>query len=513
MSPVNHQLLSLLILLPVAGAVVLALTRREWESLQKILGLVVSGAAFLLSLRLVTGFRDVAGLQFVEQRPWVPAWGISYHLGIDGLSLWLVILTTFLTPLCLLGSWSSIGKRVREFGVFMLLLEAGMVGVFVAQDLFLFYVFWEAMLIPMYFLIGIWGHERRIYAAVKFFLYTFAGSVLMLVAFLVLYTKAGIASFDIPKLVASPIDPSYQTWLFLACALAFAIKVPMWPFHTWLPDAHVEAPTAGSVILAGVLLKMGGYGFLRLAIPLFPEAAMRFAPLVGVLAVVGIVYGALVSLVQPDLKKLVAYSSVSHLGFVMLGIAAFTTTSVVGSVYQMLNHGISTGALFFLVGMLYDRRHTRLISEFGGLRAVVPWYFAVFLLISLSSIAVPGTNGFVGEFLILLGSWSFSPWMVVVSSLGVVLAAGYVLWMVKRVFYGDVTSPKNQGLPDLSAREATILVPLVVLAIVMGIASPAFTRRIEPTADALVRQVRARTASVQAVTSPPTAAAPAGGVR
>jgi NADH-quinone oxidoreductase subunit M len=513
MSPVNHQLLSLLILLPVAGAVVLALTRREWESLQKILGLVVSGAAFLLSLRLVTGFRDVAGLQFVEQRPWVPAWGISYHLGIDGLSLWLVILTTFLTPLCLLGSWSSIGKRVREFGVFMLLLEAGMVGVFVAQDLFLFYVFWEAMLIPMYFLIGIWGHERRIYAAVKFFLYTFAGSVLMLVAFLVLYRTAGLGSFDIPRLVASPIDPALQTWLFLACALAFAIKVPMWPFHTWLPDAHVEAPTAGSVILAGVLLKMGGYGFLRLAIPLFPDAAMRFAPLVGVLAVVGIVYGALVSLVQPDLKKLVAYSSVSHLGFVMLGIAAFTTTSVVGSVYQMINHGISTGALFFLVGMLYDRRHTRLISEFGGLKAVVPWYFAVFLLISLSSIAVPGTNGFVGEFLILLGSWSFSPTMVAVSSLGVILAAAYVLWMVKRVFYGEVTNPKNQGLKDLSPREAAVLVPLVVLAILMGIASPAFTRRIEPSADALVRQVREHTRAVHAVASPPPATAPAGEVR
>jgi NADH-quinone oxidoreductase subunit M len=399
---------------------------------------------------------------------------------------------------------------VREFVVFMLLLEAGMIGVFVALDLFLFYVFWEAMLIPMYFLIGIWGHERRIYAAVKFFLYTFAGSVLMLVAFLVLYKNAGLGTFDIPRLVASPVDPALQTWLFLACALAFAIKVPMWPFHTWLPDAHVEAPTAGSVILAGVLLKMGGYGFLRLAIPLFPDAAMRFAPLVGVLAVIGIVYGALVSLVQPDLKKLVAYSSVSHLGFVMLGIAAFTTTGVVGSVYQMLNHGISTGALFFLVGMLYDRRHTRLIAEFGGLKAIMPWYFAVFLLISLSSIAVPGFNGFVGEFLILLGSWKFSPWMVVVSSLGVILAAGYVLWMVKRVFYGEVTNPKNQGLPDLSLREATVLVPLVVLAIAMGIASPAFTRRIEPAADALVRQVRERTQPPgRAVSSTTSVAAPA----
>jgi NADH-quinone oxidoreductase subunit M len=504
----NTHLLSLLVFLPVAGAVLVALTRRESESLQKTIGLAVSGVAFAASLLLVARFQDVATMQFTEQRPWIPAWGISYHVGIDGLSLWLVILTTFLTPLCLLGSWSSIEKRVREFVVAMLLLEAGMIGVFVALDLFLFYVFWEAMLVPMYFLIGIWGHERRIYAAVKFFLYTFAGSVLMLVAFLVLYKAAGLASFDLPKLVGAPLDPDLQTWLFLACALAFAIKVPMWPFHTWLPDAHVEAPTAGSVILAGVLLKMGGYGFLRLAIPLFPDAAVRFAPLVGVLAVIGIVYGALVSLVQPDLKKLVAYSSVSHLGFVMLGIAAFTTTGVVGSVYQMLNHGISTGALFFLVGMLYDRRHTRLISEFGGLRAIVPWYFAVFLLISLSSIAVPGFNGFVGEFLILVGSWPFSRWMVVVSSLGVILAAGYVLWMVKRVFYGEPTNPKNQGLPDLSAREATVLVPLVVLAIVMGVASPAFTRRIEPSVDALVRQVKERTRAVGAAAVAPPAVPP-----
>jgi NADH-quinone oxidoreductase subunit M len=501
MSLLSTHLVSLLVFLPVAGAVLVALLRRERETLQKTLGLAVSLATFALSLLLVSGFQDVAALQFVERRPWIPAWGIGYHVGVDGLSLWLVILTTFLTPLCLLGSWGSIERRVREFVVFMLLLEAGMVGVFVAQDLFLFYVFWEAMLIPMYFLIGIWGHERRIYAAVKFFLYTFAGSVLMLVAFLVLYRRAGVGSFDIPALAAAPVEPALQTWLFLACALAFAIKVPMWPFHTWLPDAHVEAPTAGSVLLAGVLLKMGGYGFLRLAIPLFPDAAMRFAPLVGVLAVVGIVYGALVSMVQPDLKKLVAYSSVSHLGFVMLGIAAFTTTGLVGSVYQMLNHGISTGALFFLVGMLYDRRHTRLISEFGGLKAVMPWYFAVFFLISLSSIAVPGTNGFVGEFLILVGSWTFRPWMVVVAVLGVILAAGYVLWMVKRVFYGEVTNPKNEGLPDLSLREAAVLLPLAALAIFMGVASPAFTRRIEPSVDALVRHVKQHTEPVRAASA------------
>ncbi len=380
----------------------------------------------------------------------------------------------------------------------MLLLEAGMIGVFVALDLFLFYVFWEAMLVPMYFLIGIWGHERRIYAALKFFLYTFAGSVLMLVAFLVLYQAAGIGSFDIATLAKEPVDPALQTWLFLACALAFAIKVPIWPFHTWLPDAHVEAPTAGSVLLAGVLLKMGGYGFLRIAFPLFPHAALVFAPVIGVLAVVGILYGALVSLVQPDLKKLVAYSSVSHLGFVMLGIAAFTTTSLVGAVYQMLNHGISTGALFFLVGMLYERRHTRLIADFGGLRAVMPWFFAVFLLISLSSIAMPGTNGFVGEFLILLGAWPFNRGLVVLASLGVVLAAGYVLWMVKRVFYGEVENPLNRGLPDLSLREACVLVPLVVLTLVMGVASPLFTRRIEPAADALVVQIKERTRPVRA---------------
>ena len=511
MIPPLAHLLSLLILLPVAGAVVIALTRREAVLQQKLVGLATSLATFVLSTRLVSLFTDTAAIQFQERHAWIPAWGISYHVGIDGLSLWLVILTTFLTPLCLLGSWSSIETRVREFVVFMLLLEAGMIGVFVALDLFLFYVFWEAMLIPMYFLIGIWGHERRIYAAVKFFLYTFAGSVLMLVAFLVLYKAAGIRSFDIPALCAAPVDPALQTWLFLACAIAFAIKVPMWPFHTWLPDAHVEAPTAGSVILAGVLLKMGGYGFLRLAIPLFPDAAVRLAPLVGVLAVIGIVYGALVSLVQPDLKKLVAYSSVSHLGFVMLGIAALTTTGVTGAVYQMLNHGISTGALFFLVGMLYDRRHTRLISEFGGLRAAMPWYFAVFLLISLSSIAVPGTNGFVGEFLILIGAWSFSPTLVVVASLGVILAAAYVLWMVKRVFYGELTNPKNQGLPDLSPREATVLLPLVVLAIVMGIASPIFTRRIEPAADALVRQVREATRPAPASVAERAGAAPAPG--
>jgi NADH-quinone oxidoreductase subunit M len=494
---VGPHLLTVLVGLPVVGAVALALMPRDAVKAHKAVGLGVTALVFLVSLVFLRDFRPVPGMQFEVTRTWLPSVGISYHVGVDGISMWLVVLTTFLTPIALLGSWSSISDGVREFNVFMLLLEAGMIGVFVALDLFLFYIFWEAMLIPMYFLIGIWGHERRIYAAVKFFLYTMAGSVLMLVAFLVLYRASGLQTFDLTALARQPVDPALQMWLFAAFALAFAIKVPMWPFHTWLPDAHVEAPTAGSVILAGVLLKMGGYGFLRLAIPLFPDAAARFAPWIGLLAVIGIVYGALVSLVQPDLKKLVAYSSVSHLGFVMLGIASFTTTAVTGAVYQMLNHGISTGALFLMVGMLYDRRHSRQIAAFGGLKAVMPWFSAVFLMITLSSIGVPGFNGFVGEFLILLGSWGrrslsgdWSVALVCVASTGVILAAAYMLWMVQRVFYGEVNDPHNAALPDLSAREAFVLAPLVALALLMGVASPYFTRTIEPSVDALVLQVR-----------------------
>jgi NADH-quinone oxidoreductase subunit M len=493
MDLLTKHLLSLLILLPVAGAIVLMLVPRESRRLQKSLGLGISGLGFLLSLLLVRGFAPIAGMQFEQVVPWIPSYGISYHLGIDGLSLWLILLTTFLTPVALLGSWSSIEERVREFNIFMLLLEAGMLGVFCSLDLFLFYIFWEAMLIPMYFLIGIWGHGRRIYAAVKFFLYTMAGSVLMLVAFLVLYQQTGAKSFDIQDLLATPLEPRMQVFLFLAFAVAFAIKVPMFPFHTWLPDAHVEAPTAGSVILAGVLLKMGGYGFLRLAIPLFPDAAMRFAPVIGVLALIGILYGALVSLVQPDMKKLVAYSSVAHLGFVMLGIAAFTTTAVVGAVYQMLNHGISTGALFLMVGMLYDRRHTREIAEFGGIKTVMPWFAALFLMVCLSSIAVPGFNGFVGEFLILIGSFSSFPTLTALACVGVVLAAAYILWMVQRVLYGEVTREENRSLRDLNRRELAVVVPLVALALFMGVASPLFTRKIEPSVRALVQQVHSRT--------------------
>jgi NADH-quinone oxidoreductase subunit M len=494
-------LLSLLILLPLAGALVLTLGRGMSNLTVKRFSLGLTLVLFGLSLALLTqlsGFETSAEYRFEETINWLPDWGISYHLGIDGLSLWLIILSTLLTPISLLGSWNSIEDRVREFNIFILILESAMIGVFCALDLFLFYVFWEAMLIPMYFLIGIFGHGRKIYAAVKFFLYTMAGSALMLVAFLVLYRETGVQSFDLPALLRVPIDPSLQMWLFLAFALAFAIKVPMFPFHTWLPDAHVEAPTAGSVILAGVMLKMGGYGFLRLAIPLFPVAADQAAWGIAFLGAVGIVYGALVSLVQPDMKKLVAYSSVSHLGFVMLGIAAFTPMSVVGASYQMLNHGVSTGALFLMVGMLYERRHTRLISEFGGLRNVMPRFAAVFLLVCLSSIAVPGFNGFIGEFLILVGSFTFSPGLVILSTLGVILSAAYILWMVQRVMYGEVTNPKNASLPDLNAREWATLLPLVFLSLFMGVFSSWFTPSIEKPVLKIIQDARSQVTRYEA---------------
>ena len=494
-------LLSLLILLPLAGALVLALGRGMSDLTVKRFSLGLTLVLFGFSLALLSqlsGFENSADYRFEETIAWLPDWGISYHLGIDGLSLWLIILSTLLTPISLLGSWNSIEERVREFNIFILILESAMIGVFCALDLFLFYVFWEAMLIPMYFLIGIFGHGRKIYAAVKFFLYTMAGSALMLVAFLVLYRETGVQSFDLPALLRVPIDPSLQMWLFLAFALAFAIKVPMFPFHTWLPDAHVEAPTAGSVILAGVMLKMGGYGFLRLAIPLFPVAADQAAWAIAFLGAVGIVYGALVSLVQPDMKKLVAYSSVSHLGFVMLGIAAFTPMSVVGASYQMLNHGVSTGALFLMVGMLYERRHTRLISEFGGLRNVMPRFAAVFLLVCLSSIAVPGFNGFIGEFLILVGSFTFSPGLVILSTLGVILSAAYILWMVQRVMYGEVTNPKNASLPDLNAREWATLLPLVFLSLFMGVFSSWFTPSIEKPVLKIIQDARSQVTRYEA---------------
>src|SRR5687768_14423626 len=466
--------------------------------------------AFVVTLALWYWFDASPGapaFQFVERYPWIPTFGIEYYVGIDGLSLMLLILTGFLTPIALLSSWHSVDKKIKEFSIFMLLLEASMIGVFCALDIFLFYVFWDFVLIPMYFLIGIWGYDQRIYAAIKFILYTMAGSVLMLVAIIGLswlhQSVTGQYSFDLLRLYELTIPEGTQRWFFLAFTLAFIIKVPLFPFHTWLPDAHVQAPTAGSVILAGVMLKMGGYGLIRFAFPLFPEAALYFAPLLATLSVIAIVYGALVAMVQPDMKKLVAYSSVSHMGFVVLGIAAANMQGLQGASYQMLAHGVSTGALFCIVGMLSDRRHTRLISEYGGLKSVMPRFTAVTLIITLSSIGLPGMNGFIGEFLIMLGAFKWDPKFVVFAALGVILSAVYMLWMFQRVFYGKVTNDHNKGLPDLSFREWAILGPLTAAAIGMGVAPNVFLKPMEPAIQRIVDRVQARQPLVVEAVLPP----------
>jgi NADH-quinone oxidoreductase subunit M len=497
----TFPILTTLIALPIAGAMLLFVVKDEERSAPLIrnIALIVSGLVFAESLLLWSRFNPAsADFQFVERHAWIPAFGIDYYVGVDGISLLLVVLTAFLTPIALLSSWESVHKRLRAFCMFILLLESAMLGVFVSLDLFLFYVFWDAMLVPMYFLIGIWGYDRRIYAAIKFILYTMAGSVLMLLAILGLAYLHSVAhgrySFDLQLLYqlapGGHISRQAQFWFFLAFALAFAIKVPLFPFHTWLPDAHVEAPTAGSVILAGVLLKMGTYGLVRFAFPLFPDAATFFAPYLAGLAVVGIIYGALVAMVQPDMKKLVAYSSVSHLGFVVLGIAAMNVQGVQGAVYQMLNHGISTGGLFLIVGMLSDRRHTRLISEYGGLKNVAPRLVAVFFLVTLSSIGLPGMNGFVGEFLILLGAFRWDPRFAALAATGVILSATYMLWMFQRVNYGPVTNEKNAGLKDLQPREWLVIAPIVAAAILMGVLPNLFLKPMEPSVTRVIAQVQ-----------------------
>ncbi|HXE80229.1 MAG TPA: NADH-quinone oxidoreductase subunit M [Vicinamibacterales bacterium] len=493
----TQSILTWLVVLPVIASIVVLLVPNRGEQrapLIRWIALVSSLAVFALTLVLWARFdSSSADFQFVQRVPWIPAFGIDYHVGVDGISLLLVVMTAFLTPIALLSSWGSVERKVKEFSIFVLTLEAAMIGVFIALDLFLFYVFWDAMLVPMYFLIGIWGYERRIYAAVKFILYTMAGSVLMLVAILGLawihHQTTGAYSFDLLALYAVQVPAATQFWFFLAFAIAFAIKVPLFPFHTWLPDAHVEAPTAGSIILAGVLLKMGTYGFVRFAFPLFPEAAAYFAPLLGVLAVIGIIYGALVAMVQPDMKKLVAYSSVSHLGFVVLGIAAMNLQSVQGAVFQMLAHGVSTGGLFLVVGMLSDRRHTRLIAEFGGLKSVMPRLTAVFFVITLASIGLPTLNGFIGEFLILLGTFAADWRFAAFAATGVILSAVYMLWMVQRVYYGPVTNPKNEKLPDLSVREWAAAGPLVAAAILMGVFPALFLKPAEPAVARIVQQL------------------------
>ena len=477
-------LLSGITFLPAAGILAMLWIGKENAKMIKVTGMAASIATFILSLVLLVEFDPSAGgFQFVESAVWIEGLKIGYVVGIDGMSLLLVLLTTFLTPIALLGTWNSVSHRLKEYTMMVLLLEVGMTGVFVSLDLFLFYVFWEAMLIPMYFIIGIWGGQDRVYAAVKFFLFTLFGSLLMLVAILALgLYAAGLAegSFttDLQVLIdaAAGMPATLQLWLFLAFALSFAIKVPLFPLHTWLPDAHVQAPTAGSVILAGVLLKMGTYGFIRFCLPLFPEATLLSAPYLSALAVIGIIYGALVAMVQTDIKKLVAYSSVSHLGFVVLGIFSMTEEGMQGAIIQMINHGLSTGALFLLVGMIYDRAHTRLIADFGGVAKVMPVFASFFMIITLSSIGLPGLNGFVGEFLILLGSFKSlalgSIAYSVIASTGVILAAVYMLWMFQRVMFGPVREGglyHGHPLKDLSVREVGALIPIVLLVLWIGL--------------------------------------------
>jgi NADH-quinone oxidoreductase subunit M len=485
--------ISLLLLLPLIGALVLLVIPRQQRQTLFTLALLASIAAFVWSLRLFQAFDPGAGeMQFVERIPWMPAFGIGYIVGLDGISLFLVLLTTFLMPLAIVASW-TVQDRIKEYLFFMLVLETGMLGAFLALDLFLFYVFWEVMLVPMYFLIGVWGGTRRIYAALKFVVYTMAGSLPMLVAIIYLasrYAQVNQAmTFDLLQLYNLRLPVNEQIWLFLAFGLSFAIKVPLFPFHTWLPDAHVEAPTAGSVILAGVLLKMGTYGFLRFAMPLFPDAAQVLTPVIIALAVIGIIYGACVAMMQPDLKKLVAYSSVSHLGFVMLGLFALNIQGIQGGIYQMVSHGLSTGALFLLVGMLYDRRHTRMIADFGGLWQQLPVLSVMFLIVTFASIGLPGLNGFIGEFLILLGAFSVTPGWASAAATGIILGAIYMLWMYRRIFFGPMTHAENQKLADLNRRELLILAPVIALIVIMGIYPQPFLSRMKPSVDVTLHRI------------------------
>ncbi|MGI8812680.1 MAG: complex I subunit 4 family protein [Pyrinomonadaceae bacterium] len=493
MDIIKENLLTILIILPVIGAVAALGHQMFWkqESQLKWVALVFAVVNFLLSLLLVAGEKTASanGFFFEKSVPWIRAINTNYHVGVDGLSIWLVVLTTFIMPIAVLSSWHAVEKRPTAFYVFLLLLESAMLGVFMSLDLLVFYLFFEASLVPMFFLIGIWGGDNRVYAAIKFFVYTFLGSLLMLVAIIGLYylhaDATGIGTFDYVTLLNTirlgnmPFSAETGALLFMAFAIAFAIKVPLFPFHTWLPDAHTEAPTAGSVILAAVLLKMGTYGLMRFNFALFPDASRKFAPLFIALAVIGIIYGALVAMVQPDMKRLVAYSSVAHMGFVILGMFSFTEAGMQGAIYQMLSHGVSTGALFLLVGFIYERRHTRAISEFGGLANVMPIYATVFVITAMSSVGLPFLNGFVGEFLIMLGMWTShaldaagANWNYISTMLagtGVIFAAVYLLWMIQRVFFGKVTNDKNRILKDLSWREIGLITPLVLLMVFMGV--------------------------------------------
>jgi NADH-quinone oxidoreductase subunit M len=501
------MILSSITFLPLFGAAVLLLLPREEEGLLRGVALATSLVTFALSLLLID--LPANGFGFVVDAAWVPSLGVHYHLGVDGISLWLVLLTTLLVPVVLLSAWNAIGKKVREFVVAVLVLETGMIGTFLALDLFVFYVFWEVMLIPMYFIIGIWGGDRRLYASIKFVLYTMVGSLLMIVAILYLYVKhhelTQTWTFDYAALARTMLPARAQLYCFLAFALAFCIKVPLFPFHTWLPDAHVEAPTAGSVLLAAVMLKFGTYGLLRLAMPLFPSATVAVAPYLATLACTGIVYGSLVAFAQTDIKKLIAYSSVAHLGFVVLGLSMMNVKAIDGAVYQMLAHGISTGGLFLAVGAIYERRHTRRIDEFGGLAQVMPRFTAAFLIITLASIGLPGLSGFVGEFLILIGTYgAYDGWqrlfhmfahpkpLAGVAATGVILGAVYMLYLFQKVMFGPLNNPRNRELADLSWRERFVFAPVLLMAFWLGLYPSTFLERIDPAVTRTVAAFRAK---------------------
>ena len=489
------NLLTVVLLLPLAGFLIAMFIPRSAPQVSRNFGMALALITFVASLGLLLWFdRGVAGEQFTIDMPWISTPEIHFHIGVDGISLWLILLSTFLTPICMLVSWRSVEDRVKEFFGFLLLLEFGLVGVFMAQDLFLFYVFWEVSLVPMYFLIGIWGHDRRIYAAVKFFLYTMAASMLMLVAIIYLYNKTGTFSYPVllDKLASGQLmfTSQEQILLFLAFFIAFAVKVPLFPLHTWLPDAHVEAPTAGSIMLASVMLKMGTYGILHFCLPLFPVAAHQCASWIAILAIIGILYGALVAMVQPNMKKLVAYSSVSHLGFVVLGIFSFTQIGFDGAVYQMLNHGISTGALFLLVGFLYERRHSLEIADYGGVASVAPWLSTAFLITTLASIGLPVLNNFVGEFLVLQGTTMANFSWTVWAALGSIFAACYMLWLYQRVFYGETSDEVRHHVPDMKLREWAAIVPLILMMVWMGVYSQSFLQPVSKTTARVLDQTR-----------------------
>ncbi len=492
----NFPLLSLILFTPLVGTVLLLFVNKNSQNIIRWIANITGGLGFLVSLPLWFWYDPLdPDWQFVERLQWIPSIGAEYHLGVDGFSSLLILLATLMGFLAIMSSWTAITERVKEYYVFLLLLQVGMIGAFVALDFLLFFLFWEVMLVPMYFLIGIWGSDRRLYSAIKFFLYTLVGSVVMLLGILALYfyqhSLTGIYTFDVTEFHQLGVPAEIQFWVFLAFFLGFAIKVPMFPFHTWLPDAHTDAPTAGSVILAAVLLKMGTYGFIRFSLPILPEASHYFVPMIVWLSIIGIVYGALVALAQSDWKRLVAYSSVSHMGMVMLGMFALNPVGITGSIVQQINHGISTGALFLLVGVVYERRHTREISEYGGLSKVMPVYAAIFLIMTMSSIGLPALNGFIGEILILQGIFVENKMWAGVAALGIVLGATYMLWLYQRTMFGDIENPKNENLPDLGLRELATFVPLIILAFWIGLYPSPFINRLETSVERVMSRLSA----------------------